>query len=421
MKICLLGALFDTGNLGVSALAESSIKCIVNNWPDATVTVLGGRRKDDHKLRLFGREVCVKRVPVRFCKNVFIPNHYSRFFMYALLFKVLRSKRLRKLLVRRNPYVKALAEADMIVDIAGGDSFSDIYGLGRFVFCYLTRWLVMMFDKKLVMLPQTYGPFTHSLSRLLARRILNHACMIYSRDKAGLDYVKGFLNHQGADRTIRFCPDVAFVLDAHESENFNKGPLEDAREKGSLLVGLNISGLLFSGGYTRNNMFGLEVDYPGLVHKVVESLMQNPKVLVLLVPHVLASGGAVESDTAACQKVYEQMGAKYVDRIFMVQGDYNQNEIKYIIGLCDFFIGSRMHSCIAALSQYVPALGLAYSKKFLGVFESIGLTQCVADARTSEEDQLLETIESVFEQRHEIRKHLERTIPGIQRDVLNIF
>jgi polysaccharide pyruvyl transferase WcaK-like protein len=278
-----------------------------------------------------------------------------------------------------------------------------------------------MFDKKLVMLPQTYGPFTHSLSRVLARRILNHAGTIYSRDKAGLDYVKGFLNHQNLGRTIRFCPDVAFVLDAHESKNFDRSPLEDARGKGSVLVGLNISGLLFSGGYTRNNMFGLEVDYPALVHKIVESLMQNPKIVVLLVPHVLASGGTVESDTAACQKVYEQMQPKYADRIFIVQGDYSQNEIKYIIGLCDFFIGSRMHSCIAALSQCVPALGLAYSKKFIGVFESIGLTQCVADARTLEKDQLLETIESVFKQRHEIRRHLDRTIPGIQQDVLNVF
>ncbi|MBC8471333.1 MAG: hypothetical protein H8D56_17870, partial [Planctomycetes bacterium] len=144
-KICLLGAKFDTGNLGVSALAESSIKCIINEWPDAEVTVLGGRREDEHKLKLFGREVSVKIVPVRFCKNIFASNHYSRFFLHALLFKVLRPKRLRKLLVKRNPYIKVISEADMFVDIAGGDSFSDIYGLGGFVRHFLVRWLVIMF------------------------------------------------------------------------------------------------------------------------------------------------------------------------------------------------------------------------------------------------------------------------------------
>ena len=41
MKICLLGASFDTGNLGVSALAESSIKIIVNPVVGSDVTLLG--------------------------------------------------------------------------------------------------------------------------------------------------------------------------------------------------------------------------------------------------------------------------------------------------------------------------------------------------------------------------------------------
>ena len=421
MKICLLGASFDTGNLGVSALAESSVKCIINEWPDAEVMVLGGRREDEHKLKLFGREVSVKRVPIRFCKNVLLPNHYSRFFLHALLSKVLRPKRLQKLLVRRNPYVKAMSEADMIVDIAGGDSFSDIYGLWRFIHCFLIRWLIVMFDNKLVMLPQTYGPFKHSLSRVLAKHILRHASAIYSRDKAGLDYVKGLLNHRYAGKTLRFCPDVAFVLDPHEPKHFDAGPLEDVRRKGAVPVGLNISGLLFSGGYTRDNMFGLEVDYSRSVYGIVELLMQNDKVVVLLVPHVFAPCGAVESDTDACQKVYEKMQAKYPNRIFFVRGDYNQYEIKYIIGRCDFFVGSRMHSCIAALSQCIPAVGLAYSKKFGGVFESIGLADCVSDAHNCDEKELLEKVKSVFENRDQVRTHLNKVVPEVKTRVLNML
>jgi hypothetical protein len=41
MKICMLGASFDTGNMGVSALAESSIKYILNRQPNVEIILLG--------------------------------------------------------------------------------------------------------------------------------------------------------------------------------------------------------------------------------------------------------------------------------------------------------------------------------------------------------------------------------------------
>ena len=49
--------------------------------------------------------------------------------------------------------------------------------------------------------------------------------------------------------------------------------------------------------------------------------------------------------------------------------------MKYLIGQCDFFVGSRMHSCIAAVSQCVPAVSIAYSDKFIGVMATLGLSR----------------------------------------------
>ena len=36
-KIWILGASFETLNMGVSVLAESSIKCILQQWPTADI------------------------------------------------------------------------------------------------------------------------------------------------------------------------------------------------------------------------------------------------------------------------------------------------------------------------------------------------------------------------------------------------
>ena len=421
-KICLLGASFETGNMGVSALAESSVKIILNRWPDAEITFLGsGYVPRENRLFVSGKEICINTLPIRFSKNIFLPYHFLWFAFYSLLMKVLPASRLKQNLANRNPCFKTLYDTDLVADITGGDSFSDIYGFKRFFLGFLCKWLVTFSGKKLVLLPQTYGPFKGRTTRLMARYVVNHASMVYSRDKSSIEYITKLSRNLVKNGKVGFVPDVAFVLDSRKPENIGVGVLENKPAKDSVLIGLNISGLLFNGGYTRDNMFGLKTDYPELVYRIIDSVLADKKSVVLLVPHVFHPPGHVESDSEACAKVYEAVSSKYRDRIFQVSGSYNQNEIKYVIGKCDFFIGSRMHSCIAALSQCIPAVGLAYSRKFQGVFESVGLGNCVADAYQCSKDVLLSTIRAAFDGRDQIRTHLNKVIPEVKKNILNMF
>lgn len=436
MRIGLLGASFDTGNMGVNALAESAIKCILHRWPDAEITLLGsGYIPGEHHLSLSGREISVRIFPIRFCKNVFLPYHFLWFVLYGLLMKILPGSRAKEILFGRNPYVRTLYETDLAVDITGGDSFSDIYGFKRFFLGTLCKWLVVLFGKRLVMLPQTYGPFKSRLSRSMAKYILKRAAAVYSRDRESLEYAKDLLNNPSESGKVRFIPDVAFVLDSRRPDNQDIDSLERIRTSNGILVGLNVSGLLSCCGNAEDNVFNLRVDYTTLINSIVEFLMKRDDTAILLVPH---SGVLPESDTlphrnmrkkgyremsdaVACVMIYEQFSTKYSNRIFLVRGHYDQNETKYIIGLCDFFIGARMHACIAALSQGVPAVGIAYSKKFYGVFESIGLADCVVDARSLDEREALEKLGTLFEHREQIRKHLQDAMPQVRKDILSIF
>jgi colanic acid/amylovoran biosynthesis protein len=423
VKVCLLGVSFDTGNMGVSALAESSIKIILHQWPGAQVTLLGtGTVNESQTLEISGRQVVVESLDMRFGKNVFKSSHFCVLLMNVLFLRLIPLRGFRRLLCRINPRVKALAEADKVFDLTGGDSFSDIYGMRRFlIYGFLQKWLVTQFGKELILLPQTYGPFKRKLSRMLARNVVKRARAVYARDRAGVEYTKELLGVHKANGKIRFAPDVAFVLDPHEPEQMDVGALDGARTPDSILVGLNVSGLLFSGGYTRDNMFGLKTDYRELIEAVVDYLMTNKHTLVLLVPHVFTAHRPAEDDPLACRKLYEILNEKYPGRVFLAQGRYNHNDIKFIIGLCDFFMGSRMHSCIAAISQSIPAVGIAYSKKFKGVFDSVGLGQYVADAYQCDKDELLSIVRAAFENRDQIRAHLKEVLPGIQADILNMF
>ena len=80
-----------------------------------------------------------------------------------------------------------------------------------------------------------------------------------------------------------------------------------------------------------------------------------------------------------------------------------------------------MHACIAALSQAIPALGIAYSDKFRGVFESVGVGHLVADPRHLDESSLLELLRVRLSERHDIQNHLREVMPGVRQTVLGLL
>jgi len=119
--------------------------------------------------------------------------------------------------------------------------------------------------------------------------------------------------------------------------------------------------------------------------------------------------------------IYAELKDIYRDRLFLVRGRYDQSGLKYIIGQCDMFIGSRMHACIAALSQHIPAVGIAYSRKFSGVFETVGAAAYVADPRKLENKDILLLIDRVYKERVSVQRQLAGTIPGVKTAIMRLF
>lgn len=414
----MLGASFDTGNLGVSALAWSSLKLIRTKWPMARITLVGGgRRPTVTKVRLNGQSEPFWTWPVRYSPNILVRNHILGLLLLVALCRYFPT--LRQRLAPNESTLGVLLRGDLFCDITGGDSFSDIYGFKRFRRSLLRKYICQMTGKPFILLPQTYGPFTSKLSGVLASRVLNNASMIYARDRQGVGIVWELI---GPAAPVKLCPDVAFILNAYRPDTALVRQLEAFRAAGTKLLGLNISGLLHSGGYTQANMFGLACDYPALIKDLLNMFCKMPDWQVVLVPHVLPMADyAVEDDLVAAENALAELSPELQTRVLVLERGYDQNETKYCIGLCDFFIGSRMHATIAALSQGIPSIGLAYSPKFAGVFETAGMADCVLDLRTMNMRQVIQEVRSIFANRKAISEVLSRTIPQVQSQLMTMF
>ncbi len=406
--------------MGVNVLTAGTIKALLHRFPRAELFMLDyGKERRSHTVEVNGRLIVTQVENMRFSKQVYLSNHIAMLLLLALIARLVPFNKVRSKLISRNPCLKRLSDTSVVTSIAGGDSFSDLYGMERFFYVALPQLLAIVMGKRLILLPQTIGPFRGVLAKRIATYILRKAEVIYSRDIQGGEDCRKLLELSPGDNgKVRFCYDLGFILDPVRP-NTMVFQFDDDGERERLVVGLNISGLLYMGGYSRDNMFGLKIDYKEVIRDLIEFLIEQSRAIVILVPHVFGSEG--ESDYTVCLKMYSVLKERYGKSVLLAGGQYNQSEIKYIIGGCDFFIGSRMHACIAALSQNIPTISIAYSDKFIGVMETIGVAELVADPRKLGKDQILEAIADALEQRVGLRAHLEKTMPQVKESILNLF
>ncbi len=420
-RVIVMGASLDTGNLGVSALLTATVKCILRIWPNASIWLLEGNPGSSRAEVRFGDGQVVRLgcLGIRRNKTLWRPNHLLRLFCIATLLRLLPAMAWRKRVLQRNQYLGAIVSALCVADITGGDSFSDIYGLRRFLLGTLAKLLVLMAGADLVLLPQTYGPFRHRVVCWLARYVLARAAIVLARDRRSLEVIRELMGPRRMRAQPRCCPDVAFVLNSIQPRNITISPAPLPPRPSTTRVGMNVSGLLYNGGYTRCNMFGLRADYAAVVAEVARALLGRPEVSILFVPHVLTPPGHVESDVDAGRRVQAQLQADFPDRVRLLEGTYDACEIKYVIGQTDFFVGSRMHACIAALSQGIPAVALAYSRKFVGVFETVGVPDLVVDLHVCTSAEAARHVLSVYDRRADIRAALLRRLSPAQDRVFD--
>lgn len=277
-----------------------------------------------------------------------------------------------------------IRDCDLVLDISAGDSFADIYGARRFVLNLVSKAVVLLARRPLVLSPQTIGPFERRWARRLATGVLRRARMIVTRDALSSEFLQPLqLGHKLIEAT-----DVAFRLP------FAVPP---GRSDGVDRVGLNVSGLLFNGGYTRRNMFELSCDYPALVRSILGYFSSLPATEVHLIGHVNSKSNAVEDD----YRVAEQLGREFPG-VIVAPRFADPSEAKSYFATMDFFCGSRMHACIAAFSAGVPVVPIAYSRKFAGLFGSLGY-KLITDCRSQSEGEILAAVKNAFDDRDKLR------------------
>ncbi len=397
--ITLLNAAPDTGNQGVTALCLSALAGLAarDAGPFAVADHGRGVRQTDMGF------ASVARLGL---------THNRRFWRGENLTTV---RALARIGGGPSASARIIAGSRAILDVSGGDSFTDLYGPRRFRAMVLTKRLALDNGLPLILLPQTLGPFRDPANRAEALRILAAARAVWLRDAASYHFLQEALGPRFDPDRHRLGLDMAVSLPCRVPTSLPpqlKLWLSGAR--GFPLAGLNVSGLLTQDAAAAQATFGLADRHDRQIEAAARAILDHaPNMRLLLVPHVHRSLDDRESDLAAALALKTRLDAIYPERIEVLPGRLDAMELKWVLSRLSWFAGARMHATIGAFSSGTPTLGLGYSDKTAGVFAQCGIGEHVADLRQMDAAALAAAVRASLAGREATSLDLAERLPAL--------
>ena len=286
------------------------------------------------------------------------------------------------------PFLKQASKNDIMLS-TGGDMMC--YGDNQVIY---TNELMFSKGIKTVLWGCSIGKENLTPEKI---KTLQHFSKIYARESLTAEV----LTNLGLKDVATF-PDPAFILEPEicELPQIFTGDV----------IGINLSNYVV-GDYNLNTNFGNEIK------KLIEYILQETKLNILLIPHVLWKG---QDDRIITNYIIESY--KNNPRISALDSNsYNYCQLRYIISQCKYFIGARTHSIISAYSTCTPAIALGYSIKSKGIAKDLKLPkELIVDSKNYTKDELLISFKYLLNSGEEIRNHLQKVMPGYIKQLSNV-
>lgn len=380
MKVGLFGFTMAHENMGCQALTCSFLELLRNNCKKREITIVD-----------FGNEKTIGKIDKLFpeftfeCEQVKLKGEFKQF-------------------------VHKVSQCDVIFDVTAGDGFSDIYFTKGTYRDTLVKIICAHQKNIFVLAPQTYGPFAHKSLEWLAGIAIKCADYAYARDQISADYATRI-----SKRNVKTVTDMAFALP------YKKDEFDGIKKK----IGFNVSGLLWQGGFSKENQFGLTVEYKEYCRFFIKKALDNGYE-VHLIPHVTKSADdnriIPDGDYPACQ----ELAREFPETILAPCFETPYEAKNYIAGM-KYFIGARMHATIGAFSSGVITIPFAYSRKFQGLYEKIGYPYYVDGTKLSTSGAISKTFYYISEAnalRNDAKIAMDRVHENIQifeKELRSIF
>lgn len=269
-------------------------------------------------------------------------------------------------------------DATLIIDAGGGSLFSSnryAFYLGLYQHLF-NLWIGKQLGRPVIAAPQSIGPLHRRHDLAAVRSVLSRLDTVMVREPISARLMRSL------GVPFEQVPDAAFLA------NYLGPPTPAAEQKLAWRVddAPNVGVTVLHFGWTGKAHDQGNAAVDAYLRKLTMALRRLGAGRVHIFPHVNAAFG--DSDLDASIKLHHLLHLGGVEAVLHDMEGCSLADRCHLYGQMDAFIGSRMHSCIMAMLQGVPTVGLAYQPKTRGVYDWLGLGEYALDIRSFSVDQL---------------------------------
>ncbi|MEM8750434.1 MAG: polysaccharide pyruvyl transferase family protein [Pseudomonadota bacterium] len=284
------------------------------------------------------------------------------------------------------------SEVDIVLD-AAGFAYSDQWTANPAIDLAKRAKDWSRNGKKLIMLPQAFGPFTSPEIREAMASVCEHASLIFARDKVSLQHLTDIAGHQDH---IRLAPDFTNLLD-HSASG----------------AGSDIDG----GVAIVPNARMIDKNRGASSDRYLPLMMSSIEILQAagVNPFFLIHEG--EQDRELALQINDRLQSP-----LKIEFPRDALAAKSIIANCDAVLASRYHALVSALSQGIPAIGTSWSHKYEMLFDDYSCPEALISPGI-EQAELQKTLHIVTDKRARTQqaKELKTAAVKIKKDALSMW
>lgn len=314
------------------------------------------------------------------------------------IWRILKTIGIDSKFLLKGKVIKAYISADLIISTSG-ISFIDNFGMLKIYEYSKYIQIPLLLNKKIIKFTQTIGPFESYYNKKMAYLSLNSIYKVFARGRHTNEYLKSI----GITKNVEVLPDIAVCMES--KENKKSRAILDSNNNFKL-IGISPNIVIKRLDKSRQYI-------PKLIELSDQILSKHQNTKLLFIPHTIIDSEMGEDDLSICKIIVKNVADS--ERCIIADTlNYTPEEAKWLIGNCSFFIGSRFHALIAAVSSAVPSIAIGWHWKYKEMMEWLNIADNVVQYWDLENSNLFDMFETNFNNRQNLHNQLKNKLPGLK-------
>lgn len=274
----------------------------------------------------------------------------------------------------------------------GGNLLQDNTSTRSLLYYLATIWLAKKIGMKTMIYANGIGPLNKKNNRKLTKKVVNQVDVITLREKLSHKEIQN-LNIEKPE--IFLTADPAVTIEAAADEEITQILIKETIDPNGEFIGFSV------------RKWENYENYQTVIAQVADYVCDNYGVKPLFIPMHYPND----------LLIIDNIVAKMKNTAYIIRNKYDVPEMLGIIGRTQLLIGMRLHALIFAASLNIPLVGLVYETKVEGFMKYINQPSA-GHVSSLEFEKMIETVDSVWNNRDTIKKELEETTKVLENKAL---